>query len=310
MIQQPMDVLSRFPVRKSKLQKAIFRDHVMGYANSLGYECKTESGTFGASNVILGDPDKAKYLVTAHYDTCAGMLFPNLITPCNLGLYLLYQFAVVFGFLVIAFAVGFLGSWVFADTVIGFDLGWICYWALLLLMLFGPANKHNANDNTSGVVTLLEMARNLPEELRKDVCFVLFDLEEAGLIGSAYHRKAHKAATNNQVVLNLDCVGEGDDLVLFPYNKAKKDAKLLDGLETLRGNADGKTVSVCSKGFAMYPSDQKNFPYGVGVAAFCRTRRGTLYLAKIHTRKDTVLDEKNVKTLKNLLISYISGNHE
>ena len=57
-------------------------------------------------------------------------------------------------------------------------------WILLGLMMFGQANKHNANDNTSGVVTLLEIAGTLPENQRDKVCFVLFDLEEAGMIGS------------------------------------------------------------------------------------------------------------------------------
>ena len=34
------------------------------------------------------------------------------------------------------------------------------YWVMLLLMMVGPANKHNANDNTSGVVTVLETMRS------------------------------------------------------------------------------------------------------------------------------------------------------
>ena len=33
-------------------------------------------------------------------------------------------------------------------------------------MLLGPANPNNANDNTSGVVTVLEIMRTLPENYR------------------------------------------------------------------------------------------------------------------------------------------------
>ena len=70
-----------------------------------------------------------------------------------------------------------------------FDISYFLFvvllWAAIVLMLIGPANSSNVNDNTSGVVTLLEIARSIPELHRKNVCFVLFDLEEAGLIGSA-----------------------------------------------------------------------------------------------------------------------------
>lgn len=75
---------------------------------------------------------------------------------------------------------------------VGYYVWFLCVWAVIALVMIGPANKHNANDNTSGVVTLLEIARSLPESQRGKVCFVLFDLEEAGLIGSAAYRKAHK----------------------------------------------------------------------------------------------------------------------
>jgi len=91
MIQSPMDVLHQFPVRKSAKQKQEFRSAVVGYAATLGYSCKTENGRMGSQNLLIGDPTKAKYLITAHYDTCARMFLPNFITPCNFGAYLGYQ---------------------------------------------------------------------------------------------------------------------------------------------------------------------------------------------------------------------------
>ena len=91
MIHTPMDVLTTFPVRKSGKQKQAFRNAVEAYVRDLGYETKVEKGSFGAKNLIIGNPANAKYLVTAHYDTCARMIVPNLITPCNLLLFVLYQ---------------------------------------------------------------------------------------------------------------------------------------------------------------------------------------------------------------------------
>ena len=174
-------------------------------------------------------------------------------------------------------------------------------------MMIGPANPSNVNDNTSGVVTLLEIARSLPELHRKNVCFVLFDLEEAGLIGSASYRKKHKAEVSGQLVLNLDCVGEGDAIYFFPGAKLKKNKRKLQSLERIAGTFGKKTITVRTKGFSVYPSDQANFPYGVGICALKRGWAG-LYLSRIHTPKDTILDETNVNLLRAALTTLITGS--
>ena len=299
-----MDVLEQFPVRKTKAQKQIFRAAVQSYGEKLGYEVTVEKGSFGARNLLLGDPEKAKYLVTAHYDTCANMLLPNFITPCNVVLYLLYQFGLVFLMLIGAGAAGAAAGLLFGSGAVK----WVSlsvYWILLFFLILGPANKNNANDNTSGVITLLEIARTLPENQRHKVCFVLFDLEEAGLIGSGSYRKAHRAATNKQLVLNLDCVGDGDHLRMFPTKKLQKDRKKLTSLYKACGYFGKKSVLLKDKGFAVYPSDQRMFPYGVGICALNKGKCG-LYLSRIHTRKDTVLDLTNVNILRAAIISYIS----
>ncbi|MBE5819089.1 MAG: hypothetical protein E7312_08565 [Clostridiales bacterium] len=59
---------------------------------------------------------------------------------------------------------------------------------------------------------------------------------------------------------------------------------------------DGFNVEVASKGI-FYPSDQAQFPCGVGVAALRKSKRGILYMNKIHTKNDTVFDEKNIEYL-------------
>ena len=79
MLNCPMDVLDQFPIRKSKKQKQAFRDAVQSYVTGLGYDFKTEKGSLGSTNIVIGDPEKAKFLVTAHYDTCAHLPFPSII---------------------------------------------------------------------------------------------------------------------------------------------------------------------------------------------------------------------------------------
>lgn len=300
----PMDVVKSYPVRKSKAQKQAFRAEVTRWLEGLGYDVRTEKGSFRCRNLVIGNPQTAKFLVTAHYDTCARLPFPNLITPCNFWPFLAYQIFVCAALLVPAAGIGALAGWLLHSYNTGYFLFLILLWAEIFLMLIGPANPTNVNDNTSGVVTLLELAASLPIEDRKDVCFILFDLEEAGLIGSSSYQSAHKKETVRQLVLNLDCVGEGDDLCFFLTAKVKKDKGQLALLQGLEGAYGTKKLTVRAAGFSFYPSDQMNFPRGVGICALKRSKVG-LYLSRIHTPKDTILDETNVKTLCSLLTKLI-----
>ena len=303
----PMDILKSYPVRKSKKQKASFRADVIAWLETLGYCVAVEQGSFRSSNVVIGDPKTARYLVTAHYDTCARLPFPNLITPCNVWTFLLYQFFVCLMLIIPSAAVGAAAGWLLRSFDLGYFLFMILLLASILLMMIGPANPSNVNDNTSGVVTLLEIAKSLPELHRKNVCFVLFDLEEAGLIGSASYRKKHKAEVSGQLVLNLDCVGEGDAICFFPGAKLRQDKRKLQALGRVAGTFGRKTIIIRTKGFSVYPSDQANFPYGVGICALKRGRAG-LYLSRIHTPKDTILDETNVNLLRAALTTFITGS--
>ena len=305
MLTRPMDVLTAFPVRKSKQQKQEFRDAAQSYLKQFGYSPTVEKGSFGCRNMVIGDPETAQYLITAHYDTCARLPIPNLITPCNFWAFLGYQLVVMLLMLLVPAIPGALAGLLVGSFDVGYYVWFLCVWAMIALVMIGPANKHNANDNTSGVVTLLEIARSLPESQRGKVCFVLFDLEEAGLIGSAAYRKAHKKASDSQLVLNLDCVGDGDYIRFFPTKKLKKDRKKLTSLYKACGYLGKKDVLVHEKGFSVCPSDQANFPYGVGICAL-RKKGKTLYLSRIHTPKDTILEETNVNILRAALITFIT----
>ena len=299
-----MDVLHLFPVRKTKKQKQYFRDAVCDYAQSLGYPVTVENGSFGSRNIVMGDPEKAKYLVTAHYDTCAGMLVPNFLMPCNLPVFVLHQTALWLVIILISSIFSALSGVVLGQWAVA-PVSCIILFGVIALMLVGPANKNNTNDNTSGVVTLLEILRTMPENQRKKVCFVLFDLEECGLVGSSSYRKTHKAASDRQMVLNLDCVGDGDSLVMFPTKHLKMNRRKLTSLYRACGYFGKKSLTVHEKGFGIYPSDQMVFPYGVGICALKKSKFG-LYVGRIHTSRDTVLEHTNINILRAALISYIS----
>lgn len=321
-----------YPIRKSKAQKEKFREEfALPYIRQLGYEPKIEENK-STKNVVFGcDPDKAKYTVTAHYDTPATIgLMDNLLTPINAGTFIGWQVLLAGLMLLLPVLLAILIAPI-ADYVclratgnvdLAIEVGAISaglsiivgFFAVYFMMVMGIPNKNNANDNTSGVATVLEIARTLPEELKNDVCFVLFDNEEKGLLGSALYAKTHKQAAQQTINFNLDCVGEGDHLLLIPSAgfTAKKNVAKLEwiGSAALYGNSN-KTIHAVTRGFRTFPSDNIHFFNGIGICATTKTRFG--YIAtKLHTKKDTVLDTTNIALLRDVLIALMGedkGQH-
>lgn len=300
MTQTTKEVFEKHEVRKTKKQKSAFIDYVTSVAKEQGYACTTEQGPMGAHNIVVGSPDKAKIVYTAHYDTCAVMPFPNFITPKNFLIYLLYQLVIVLFIYVPVFAAVYLSyvvcAFAGASEGVALAVGEIVLFAGMFLMLWliaaGPANKHTANDNTSGVTTLLDIMGALPEEKRDEVAFVFFDLEEMGLFGSKGFANKHKATMKDKLLINFDCVSDGDHLLFVLKKGAIPHAA---AIEHAFPSDETYTVEVATKG-VFYPSDQANFPCGVGVAALNKTKRGNLlYMNRIHTKRDTVYHEKNIE---------------
>jgi len=253
-------------------------------------------GGFAAKNVVAGDPDTAKVIFSAHYDTCAVLPIPNFITPRNMVFYICYQLLFVFIF----FAVVFIAELaVFFLTDASVEVGMAVADALCIFMVWwiidGLANKHTANDNTSGVLTLIETALALPPEQRGRVCFVFFDNEEKGMFGSAAFAKRHKSVKKNTPVLNFDCVGDGDNLLLIPSKYSRWDSALTEALESAFPEEEGTVRRrLLVKGLQYYPSDQRRFKFSVAVCA-CRYLAGLgYYIPHLRTKKDTVLREKNI----------------
>ena len=283
-------ILDQFQVRKSKKQKTAFIEWLEPVVRANGYEMKIEKGN-GARNIVIGDVESASVVFSAHYDTCAVMPFPNFITPKCIPAYILYQLLITAGMFVFVFSCTFLASWAAGEAAM-----WAYYLSLfgiLGLLVAGPANKHTVNDNTSGVTAVLDLIQAMPEELKGKAAFVLFDLEEAGLLGSAAFASKHRKVMKDKLLVNMDCVSDGETMLFCLRKKAKQDEALFRASFPSDSRVETEFVT---KGY-IYPSDQANFPRGVGVAALLKTKGGMLYMDKIHTPKDTVYREENVAYL-------------
>ena len=283
-------ILSAYQVRKTKKQKTDFIEFMKSRIPDLRVE---EGGLLKSRNLIVGDVKSARVVLSAHYDTCAGLPFPNLIAPKNMLITLLYSLLITLPFLLLMVGVNILMQYLTNS----FSLA---YWTSLFVFLAsyfgvflaGPANSHTVNDNTSGVITLCEMIRICREKGISDVAFVFFDHEETGLFGSSHFRKLHKREMKGKLLINFDCVSDGDH-ILFVLNQPANDAHL-ERLRASLPKTDAKTAHLEKSSNTFYPSDQMGFHTAMAVSAMKKSRFFGLYLDRIHTKKDTVMDETNI----------------
>ena len=300
------------PMRKTAGQKAEARQWIMRELKRSGWKAREETyGKFnGSVNIIAGDPDKAEVFICTHYDTGSRMVVPNFVSPTNVLAHVLYHvtmavllFAVAFGIsLAVCFPVN-RPQWMLPMFLVLALAG-------LGFMAFGPANRVNANGGDSGVLALLAFAKEA--EHNKRVCLVLFDNNERNLLGASAFKKQHINAATARLFIDLDCVGDGENLLLLPSKHSRWDGPLLDALqEAFMAGEEARPV-LCTKGLNYYPSDNRRFKFHVAVCA-CRHLAGLgYYIPHLRTGKDTALRMENVlytaRSLARFLPLYLEEN--
>lgn len=285
------EIFDNYQVRKTKQQKTEFIEFLQNKLKD--FEFKVEIGDICKSrNIVVGNLENAKYILTAHYDTAPVLPFPNFLAPKNMIAYLGYCLLLCAFFFVVVVLTTILTTLLFDNEIISLIISETIMFGLIGYMFIGKANKHTANDNTSGVIALIEALHN--EKIKDEVCCVFFDHEEVGLFGSAFFAKKHKDILKDKLIINLDCVGEGDTIMLI-YSKMATQYKTK--LETSFKNIGNKEFLVTPSKSTLYPSDQANFKNNIGVASFKKNKWIGYYMDKIHTSKDTTLDMKNIEVI-------------
>jgi len=305
-------IFEKFPARYTRKTKEPFIEQMKQSFREIGYtdeEMMIQQSAFGGKNLVVGPPD-ADILFTAHYDTPARngwmMLLP-LAKYLGMGLATLLSTPIIL-FLVNPGLVLRLFGITLVDHATLEAVQPLLFLAVLLLM-FGIKNPHNHNDNTSGCIGVYNVATIVAEApaLRARCAFVLFDMEEAGLLGSAAFakwRRKNYPGKENSLVINLDCIADGDILGVCSTTKraaAAERARVAqffqaEGFETLQ-----KTSNLFG-----YLSDHAKFQRGVGLMFLRRSRLGGLYIPGIHTGADTVCDLDRIERLSKTIVQYVS----
>lgn len=288
-------IKEKYIIRHTKKQKADFREFIVTELSEDGISAQVQSGRqsgIPVHNIIIGNADTAEYLITAHYDTPNTFLLPIVMFADSFTLSLISQ-------LIVFVPLVFLS--VIAGIFSGPAASLLVFYGGMFLGMFAFTNKNNFNDNTSGVLTVLEILYSLTDEERKKCAFVLFDNEEKGLLGSAYLNRTLK---NRKIpVLNFDCVGDGDEIRMFYKKDAQDISREISGLFDCNGSKTVKSKRRSVRNI-LYMSDDYNFPSGICFAAFRSSALGK-YISRIHTNRDTICSEENISFIASAVTKFI-----
>ena len=310
--QTAQKLFEQFPTRFSKKEKERFREEITAQFAALGYseeqiKINSHNNTMKSDNIVVGNPS-AKYIFTAHYDTPGrtGFMLSSSKLVGQVGANIVFMAV----FFLIIMAGSFISGSAAADgnaLLAGLSVlvGFIMMMVLILSMAI--KNKNNRNDNTSGVLGVLDCAARIAqdEKLREQCCFILFDNEEWGLVGSGAHAawcKKNKINLKNSLVINLDCIGVGDRLVAARTGRRGAQYKVL--IEQLRGQGMSITEK---KSVMVYMSDHANFKDSTMLCYMRRSALGPLYIPNIHSRKDKECDMALVDDLSVQLVNAVQA---
>ena len=217
------DFGARFPRRLTRKQKEGFLSAIKEVLQTRDYETEqTKIRHWGIPNrVLLTKCKKPKVIFLAHYDT------PTIMPPGISPIYRLFghtrQGISSIFLIVLMLALFIFHSWL---EIVGLGYWATAYLVVISLLFVVPIffpNPFNAEDNTSGVLSLLALADWIADKPYKDaVQFVFLDNEEWGLIGSQALKKRWQKQGHlhsETIIINLDCVSRGrKPLVVYHKN--------------------------------------------------------------------------------------------
>ena len=295
-------ILDEYQVRKTKKQKSAFIDLMKANFPEISVQ---EGGFPKCRNLIAGDVEKAKVILTAHYDTCAQLPVPNFITPKNFLFTALYSLLIVLPVVLAIYLVNALVGMYTADFTVHYAASLVIYLAFMLVLLAGPANKHTANDNTSGVIVLCELMQTLTAQQKEQVAFVFFDHEETGLLGSSLFHKRFKKIMDEKLLINFDCVSDGDHMMVSASKAARADHG--DALKAAFLPTEEKSMLFTRSERTYYPSDQVGFKKAVAIASLHHKKLIGYYMDRIHTSRDTQFDTRNITLLCDSILRFLKN---
>lgn len=302
-------ILEKYKHRRTKNQKMKFINHLSDIFYDNGYPFFEERrGIFGDHiNVLIGDIKSAKTVVCARYSERPTLFVPNLIAPKNKFIVYLYRFFIFLIMQVISLMAEDAFFNITKNIFISFASFIVVMLILAAIICFGPSFAKNADDNTSGVISIIETAKTFtPEQLKhSSLAFVLLDDGCFGFNGAKHLCKLHKKNIDEKVIINIDSIGSGEHIFYICNDNLQDDTVQTDKIIESIENHNKKINTVCQRQNIAFHSDGDIFEKSMTISSFSRGLSGIICSMRRHTIADTKIDEINISLIKNFIIKLV-----
>ncbi len=305
-------IAREFPLRHKAQEKERFRTFLVGELRRMGYSAGLQSRESmlsrggSVTNVVAGDPETARVILVAHYDTGIREPLPPMICPTRPVTYALYQALTPTLALLLSLVLSFAVTMPLNMPTLTLPLFLLLIICGLLYLRFGPSETRNTDDNTSGVAALLETAAALTPRYRGQVAFAFLDCGMGGrMLGARAFRGAYPSV-KEKTVINVNCVAWGDELLILPSKYSRWNTEVLDAINDSFENTEEKTCFLKTEGLAYYPSDNRAFRYSVTICA-CEKLAGFGRCILPRRAERGGADEENLRLLREGLCRLIAA---
>lgn len=298
-MQELLNIKKRF----SRSSKKKFLNIVEKKLKEYGYEYEKKTFWRLLKSINLETKiENPEYIFIAHYDTGTIMPFWTnwLMKLIGINRILLIIFPLI------AFTEVIIPSIENYQPILAEILSTLFF--VTLLTIFIP-NPNNYDDNTSGVIALLKLAKQFKEKGIQNVKFIFVDNEELGLFGSSAHKrylKRKKMISDNCKIISIDCVGGNGKIPLIIRNSKSE-------YESTFKKAIENEFNECKSIKMLLPfSDNFSFKkYGaINISFVDKTIiPNGYYIKDIHSRKDKEIDIEKIERLCTVLTEVVNENN-
>lgn len=263
------------------------------------------------SNNIQTRGDQFEILLLAHYDTVGTLLGMQLI---NKGLkYFGLNFKIYITIIHTIFLMLVIAIFAYLFNIMNY-IEWLyaCFFIVFFGCLFLKPNLNNMNDNSSGVITVLAIARFLlinNSEMISRIKIVFTDKEETGLWGSGLLRKEliKSCKIKNHLIINFDAIGIDGDLYVQPFDWMDKYPQLEEKLkkyEIIKQNIKAQSD------YDVFKNDKS-----IGFVFLKKSAWSDgYYIPNMHTAADVNINEVHiahfVRNISQFLIAYANSQNK
>lgn len=278
--------------------------------NQLGYKTKfandEKKNNARAVNLFIGDIGSADTIICTHHDTPMKVLWPGYrYYPLNGQRSFRTTWLVT---LIPGILASLLAGIAIYLIISNPDFGgaWRPFWLFLVvlsafllatLVSKGLSNKYNINRNTASILAILETAKQLNKAAANKVAFILLDKGCSDNRGALMLQKALPTTMDRKVFVYLDCIGQGQNLIIAHKEHLKKESEKLR--KNYHGTQETETKELDDGEIIYTPA--YFFKRAIIITNGNYDKSGNLYVEKVNSSADKYADIETIQAVAKML---------